>query len=401
MVKVAFTREELKGRIEALRISIREMKLDGALILQRADLIYYTGAAFQGALAVSAKAGAILFVWRGRGLIGEEVPVEVRPVRSFGALHEELKQANLSAWKRIGLEKDVLPVSMHDRLMDKLWTTGETMDLSPAIRLQRSVKSETELNRIRISGQVLSLGFESLREILREGLYEYEAQALMDVVLRGAGDQAAGRTRGFNAEARGVVACGASAAVPNAFDGPVGQPGRNRLAPMGAGNAQIKPGEPIIVDHTAGVEGYMTDMTRTYAIGQLESRFVEAHAFCVDLHRQLLKKLVPGSVPAEIYEWALEEAKRAGYEENFMNHGDNRVRFIGHGIGIEMDEWPVLARSFTDLLAENTVLAVEPKIIFDDGGVGVEDTVIVKPGGGESVTIMELGIIEVGRKSAH
>ncbi|MFH0883479.1 MAG: Xaa-Pro peptidase family protein [bacterium] len=401
MTGAAFTREELAGRIERLRESIRELKLDGALILQRADLIYYTGAVFQGALAVSAKDGAILFVWRGRGLIGEEVPVEVRPVYSFGGLHEDLKQANLTAWKRIGMEEDVLPVSMYRRLMDKLWISGESVDISPVIRRQRSVKSKAELVRIRHSGQVLSLGFESLREIIREGLYEYEAQALMDIVMRGAGDQAGGRTRGFNAEARGVVACGASAAVPNAFDGPIGQPGRNPLAPMGAGNAQIKVGEPILVDHTAGVDGYMTDMTRTYAIGKLDSRFLEAHDFCVELHLQVMKRLVPGAVPAEIYEWALEEAKRAGYEENFMNRGESRVRFLGHGIGIEMDEWPVLARSFTDPLEENTILAVEPKIIYDDGGVGVEDTVIVTPKGGVSVTKMDLGIASAGLKSGQ
>ena len=396
MADAVFTREELAGRIERLRESIRAQNLDGALILQRADLIYYTGSVFQGALAVSAKDGAMIFVWRGRTLITDEAPAEIRSVRSFGGLHEELKQVNLTAWKRIGLELDVLPVSMYLRLMQKLWTTGTALDISPAIRRQRSVKSEEELARQRRSAQVLSLGFQSLKEILREGIYEYEAQALMDVVMRGAGDQSAGRTRGFNAEARGVVACGPSAAAPTAFDGPIGQPGRNRLAPMGAGNAAIVAGQPILVDHTAGVDGYMTDMTRTYAIGRVDSKFVDAHQFCVDLHHEALKRLVPGAVPAEIYEWSLDEANRAGYAEHFMNRGDNKVRFLGHGIGIEMDEWPVLAGSFEDPLEENTVLAVEPKIIFEEGGVGVEDTVVVTKKGGIPLTKMELEIAEAG-----
>jgi len=398
METARFTREELAERIEKLRESIQAMKLDGALILQRADLIYYTGAAFQGALAVSGNGKAILFVWRGQGLLGDNIPVEVRSIKGFGALHEELKLVNATSWKRIGFEEDVLPVAMHKRLMNKLWLAGESVDISPVIRRQRSVKSESELERVRRSGRVLSLGFQALTEILREGIYEYEAQALMDVVLRGGGDQAAGRTRGFNAEARGVVASGASAGAPTAFDGPVGQPGRNPLAPMGAGGDMIRAGVPIVVDHTAGVDGYMTDMTRCYAIGKVEARFEDAHQFCVDLHKQLLQKLVPGAVPEDLYWWAIEQAERAGYGENFMNRGDNRVRFIGHGIGIEMDEWPVIARSFTDPLEENTVLAVEPKIIYDDGGVGVEDTVVVTPSGGVPVTQMALGIASAGER---
>jgi Xaa-Pro aminopeptidase len=392
--EVAFTREELNSRIESLQSELTSNEIDGALILQRADQIYYTGSAFQGALAVSGNGKAVVFVWRGAGLIGEECPAEVRPVRSFGGLHEDLKQINVSGWKRIGFEEDVLPVSMHKRLMSKLWPIGESVDIAPLIRKQRMVKSDAELERVRAASEVLSLGFQTLPEILHEGIYEYEAQALMDIVMRGAGDQAGGRVRGFNAEARGVVAAGTSAGVANAFDGPIGQPGRNRLAPMGAGGSAVQRNQPIIVDATCGVDGYMSDMTRTYVVGELNSRFQDAHQFCVELHKATLEKMVPGAIPSEVYAWALEEAKKAGFEENFMNRGDSKVRFLGHGIGIEMDEWPVLAKPFTDALQENMVLAVEPKIIYDDGGVGVEDTVVVTSNGGEPLTVMDYDIAQ-------
>lgn len=396
--KAAFTKAELQGRIETLQSQLAERKIDGALVMQRADQIYYTGAAFQGALAVSSNGNAVLFVWRGADLIGDECPVEVRRIKSFGGLHEELKLINVTRWKRIGFEEDVLPVSMHKRLMNKLFAGGESVDVSPLIRSQRSVKSDAELIRMRAAGEVLSVGFQSMRDILNEGIHEYEAQSLMEMVLRGAGDQAGGRVRGFNAEARGVVASGPSAGVANAFDGPIGQPGRNPLAPMGAGDRLLRPGEPIMIDSTCGVDGYMSDMTRTYAIGELESRFTEAHQFCVELHQRTLKRMVPGVTPAELYELALDEARAAGYEENFMNRGDSKVRFLGHGIGIEMDEWPVLARSFDTPLEENMVIAVEPKIIFDDGGVGVEDTVVVTKEGAEPLTVMEYEIAAVGKR---
>ena len=155
-------------------------------------------------------------------------------------------------------------------------------------------------------------------------------------------------------------------------------------------------GRPIICDHTAGVNGYMTDMTRTFCLGPpLEARFEEAHAFCVKLHEQVLRRMVPGAIPAEIYGWAVQQAEQAGFADGFMNRGPNQVRFLGHGIGLEMDEWPVLARPFTEPLIEGQVVAVEPKVIFDDGGVGVEDTVIIRPGGAEAVTHMERGLIRL------
>ncbi len=396
MAEERFTREELTARVEALRSALRGMGLDGAVLLQRADLIYYTGSVYQGALVLPAESGGRLLVWRGMGRIGQECPFTPEAVKGFGRLPEALGGTEYAGWKRIGFEEDTVPVGWWRLLGPGLRPGAEFLDISPAIRTQRSVKSPAELARVRASGKVLAAGFEALRELIREGVPEYEVQAQMDVVMRRAGDQSAGRTRGFNAEAQGAVASGPSAAVDITFDGPIPQPGRNPLAPVGAGSAPLRAGEPIICDYTAGVDGYMTDMTRTYCIGELDRRFVDAHNFCVHLIEECERRLVPGAIPAEIYLWAVSEAGAAGYGEVFMNRGANRVRFLGHGIGLEMDEWPVLAKPFRDPLVEGTVLAVEPKIIFEDGGVGVEDTLIVRPGGAESVTVMERGLIRAG-----
>ncbi|MCB2199540.1 Xaa-Pro peptidase family protein [bacterium] len=396
MTKGVFSETELSRRLRGLQGSVQELGLDGALILQRADLVYFTGAAFQGALAMPTNGNPILFTWRGAGWLPENLPVETVPVRGMGKLADAMKQAGFGSWKRIGFEEDSLPVAHHKMLLNAIWDGGESIDISSKIRYQRAVKSEEELEQVRYSGKILATGFESLRDILQEGVYEYEAQALMDVAMRVAGDQSMTRTRAFNAEARGVVACGASAAATTAFDGPIGQPGRNPLAPMGAGGNPIVKNAPIIADHTAGYNGYMTDMTRTYYIGEIDQRFVDAHNFCVEIHKSVLRQMVPGAIPAEIYAWAVAEAEKAGYGDNFMNRGDNRVRFLGHGVGIEMDEWPVLAKPFKEPLISGMVLAVEPKIIFEDGGVGVEDTVVVLPDAAEVVTPMEYGLIQVG-----
>ncbi len=392
---MVFTKNELQGRINKLQHNLQESGFDGVVILQRADLIYYIGAAFQGALAVPAKGDAILYVWRGQGRLDDSCPVEIQSIRGFGKLNLELKNSPFIEWKTIGFEEDVLPISMWKRLGPGVWSNGDFKDISPSIRTQRMVKSTAELELVRQSGKILSGGFEALRGIIRKGVFEYEVQAQMEVHMRRHGDQAAGRTRGFNAEARGVVASGPSAGEPTAFDGPIGQPGRNPLAPMGAGNAIIKANQPVICDVAIGYNGYMTDMTRTYAIGKLDSKFYDAHNFCVEILEEIRKRMVPGANPEELYIWALNEAEKHGYSENYMNRGLNKVRFLGHGIGIEMDEWPVLANRFTTPLEEGMVIAVEPKVIYDDGGVGLEETVVVQPGGAEVVTPMERGIVQI------
>ncbi|MCB2212109.1 Xaa-Pro peptidase family protein [bacterium] len=396
-----FTCDELLGRIRRLQDQMRKQSIDGALILQRVDMIYYTGVVFPGAVAIPATGDPRIFAWRRLHLFDDTSVAQPEIVKGMGHLFAVLGgDTGIAGWKHVGLEEDVLPVATYKALERKVWPDSDLVDISATVRTQRIVKSPAELDIIRRSGKVLAAGFESLREFIREGVHEYDAQARMDLVMRQHGDQISGRTRGFNAEAGGVVAAGVSAAVDNAFDGPIGQPGRNPLVPKGAGGKVIERGEPVICDHTAGVDGYMTDMTRTYCVGpvsELDPKFVDAHNFCVDLHKRLLDKTRAGAVPSELYAWSLEQANDAGYADNFMNMGRNRVRFIGHGVGMELDEWPVIAKGFDQPLEAGTVLAIEPKIIFPEGGVGVEDTVIVhndQPA--EVVTPMEYEIQPTG-----
>ncbi|MFO7768348.1 MAG: M24 family metallopeptidase, partial [bacterium] len=290
---------ELEGRVEGLQWRMKEEGVEGALLFQRADLVYYSGAVFQGALLLPARGEGRLFVWKAAGRLGEACPFSHTLVKGLGRLPGALLEA-APGWGVVGFEEDTVPVGWWRHGALAVWPDAEWRDIAPLIREQRSVKSVTELEHVRASGAALSAGFQALPGLIEEGIPEYEVQARMDVVMRRAGDQAGGRVRGFNGEARGVVAWGPSAAVDAPFDGPIGQPGRNPFAPMGAGDAPLEPGLPIIVDHTAGVNGYMTDMTRTFSLGPLESRFHEAHHFCVGLMEERVRRFGPGAIPAEI-----------------------------------------------------------------------------------------------------
>ena len=178
------------------------------------------------------------------------------------------------------------------------------------------------------------------------------------------------------------------------FDGPIGETGVNPSAPVGAGVRPLERNAPILIDSGAVFNGYHADMTRTYVIGKLPAKLEQAHKFCCALLDEIGTKLVPGAIPRDLYELALKRADQAGYREEFMNRGVLKAKFLGHGVGLELDEWPVITKSFTQPLEENMVLAIEPKIIFDEGAVGVEDTFLVTTNGGDVITKMERGLIQ-------
>ena len=104
----------------------------------------------------------------------------------------------------------------------------------------------------------------------------------------------------------------------------------------------------------------------------------------------------PGTVAGDLYEAAIEIAHEKGLGENFMGAGPDRIRFIGHGVGLELDEFPFLAKGQKTELQEGMVIALEPKLIFPGQGVvGIENTHVVTAKGLEQLTRAEEGIVIV------
>ena len=389
-----FNQQELSHRITGLQARLQAESIDGAVVMQRADLLYYTGAAFQGALLVPANGTPVIFAWRAASRIGAECPAEVRTAGSMLQAARALADSDFRSWKRVGMEEDVLPVSIW-KLFSTSWPNAEFADVSPLIRWQRAAKSETELRYIRQAAKISTDAFREIKDVLRPGIAENEVQMELERMLRRRGHQAFLRIRGFNAEAIGIVAGGVSANAAGVFDGPIGEMGVNPAAPAGAGLRPLERDTPILIDSGAVFNGYHADMTRTYVIGKLSTKLAEAHEFCCALLDEISAKLIPDAIPRDLYEFALKRADEAGYRDEFMNRGALKARFIGHGVGLELDEWPVLTKSFTQPLEQNMVLAIEPKIIFDEGAVGVEDTLLVTTQGGEVITKMERNLIHV------
>lgn len=380
---------EIEARIEHARTRLRGANVDAALFIQRADLIYLTGTAQNGLLSLPAEGEPLFLVQRSVGRAREESPLPNQvPLESMSRLPDTLRANGHGQWKRLGLELDTLPARDYLRLA-QLFPGVELVDISMDIREQRSVKSEWEIRQVEGAAEILRRTFRKMPEILASSEREIDACAAVEGELRRQRHQGLVRIRRWNMELNPTtLVAGPTASVPSAFDGAAGMEGLTTAVPQSGGERHLRPGEPIVVDLVAGHNGYLADMTRIFVIGKLrDPELLEAHRFTLHLQDEIADRLRPGAVCGAIYSQVLEMVSASPYHAGFMGWGENRVSFIGHGVGLELDELPIIARNARTTLREGNVVAVEPKFFFGDrGGVGIENTWVVTPEGCRNLT---------------
>ncbi len=388
-------------RLAALQEALRERQWQGCLVTQNVDLYYYTGSMQNGYLFVPDEGTVVFYVKRSVERAQREAACEVRPLgsfRDFGkCLAEEHPQVFQGGGVRLATAFDVLPTQLYIRFQ-KLIPQAEWVDSSRLIREMRMIKSEEEIDRIRYAAAVTNRAFHRGLSVLREGMSELELVLEMERQLRQEGHAGIMRMRGYNQEIiTGMVASGASAAMPTYFDGPAGGQGLHPSVPQGASREPIRRGEPILIDIGCCIDGYVIDQTRTAVIGQLKSeQMTQAYALSECILQQTESRLKPGISCESLYQDAIDTAKQEGLAGHFMGYGADQVKFLGHGIGLEIDEFPVLANGFTYLLQPGMVIAIEPKFTFPhEGVVGVEDSYAITSDGFERLTETERKLFEV------
>jgi Xaa-Pro dipeptidase len=389
-------RDEIDRRLAALRSALVDDGLDGALIVQHTDLAYFSGTNQQAHLVVPVGDEPVLLVRRVLERARAESPLErIEPLRSLAALAAALASAGLDSGTRIGLELDVLPARLYlgygRRLPDH-----DLDDCSPAVRRVRARKSDWELARMRAAAEQVRRGAEAVPGLIRPGIAESQVQLEVERVLRLAGHQGQLRFRGFNQEMHyGQVLAGPSGAVSGYSDSPLCGPGPNPVLGKGPDGHVLELGDPVIADLVGGHDGWLADQTRTFAVGRLDADLHTAHDCAVAILRAVEAELRPGTPAGTLYDLAEGMAVDAGLEDHFMGAGPQRVRFLGHGVGMEIDELPVLAPGFDEPLEEGNVIAVEPKFVFPGrGAVGIENMYAVTADGFETMTTAPEELIE-------
>ncbi len=390
------------SRLHQLQSKIIDQGADAFLVTQNIDLYYYTGSMQQGYLFVPASGDPIFYVRRSVSRAMKEANVQVKDLGSFRAFGKTLASDYPSIFQKnrpiLLTEFDVLPVQLFQRLQSVI-PDAEWADGSKLIREQRMLKSADEIQKIKEAGRLVDYAMNQAVANMRPGMTELELIQNIEYHLRGQGHHGIMRMRAYNQEIiTGMVAAGRTAAEPTYFEGPAGGQGLSAASPQGSSRREIQAGEPILIDIGCNLDGYVIDQTRTAVFGSLSEKLTKAYEWCESVLRQTESNLKPGVKCDHLYVQALQEAEYAGYSEHFMGYGQDRVRFLGHGIGMEIDEWPVLAKGFEYELQPGMVIAIEPKLIFPgEGVVGIENSYAVTETGFEKLTISKEGLWVIER----
>lgn len=383
---------ELDQRMEKIQLQLQQNGLDAAMLLQNADLFYFTGSIQQGVLYIPSTGEPLYLVRKDLGRARMESGLkEIVPLRSPKNIPEILAEYGYPMPTRVGMEFDVLPVALFNRFQAAL-DGSEMVDVSHLVRSVRAVKSDYELEIMKDAALLVDAMVKHAKEVIKVGMSDLELAAELECVARRKGHQGITRMRGFNSELFfGHIISGADSAAPAFVDAPLGGLGVNPSIGQGASYNRIAAQQPIVIDVIGAFDGYLVDQTRVLCIGGLPDQLRRAYDDMLRVQERLKEIARPGIAWGAIYDDCHAMAVEMGYADSFMGSKGAQVSFIGHGIGVEIDEYPFIARGFKDqLLEKKMTFAFEPKAVFPGlGAVGVENTFWVEDDGLKHLTFSD------------
>lgn len=360
--------EELNERLKILQQNLQKEELAGALILSNVNLYYYTGIVEAACFYIPAT-GHPVFLTRKRGPLNTDLPWPVRRFKRWGEIIEVLHEFNYPTPGKLGLEFEKIPASVYLKLQE---SGLQFSDVTLLIRNQRALKSDWERALLRETAARDKVLWEMVPEFLKKAKTDHELAGMFEGEARRRGHLGAFRLHGYNQEmATTCVLVDEKGNVPSPYDAPLSGAGVSPAFPFGPSGAKIEDGKPILIDFGGCYFGYVVDQTRNFIINHVPAEVRKAFDTSVQILKDLEKLAQPGAVCGELYDHALMVADESGVPGFMGSHGG--VSFVGHGVGLEIDELPVLARGSKQRLQAGMVLAIEPKFTLPGfGAVGIE-----------------------------
>ena len=423
---------ELKLRRDKIRSLMAQQEIDAALIACNVNLIYTYGRVVSGYLYLPLNAPARLFIKRPNNIEGEHI----HPIRKPEQLPDLLKECGLPIPARLMLEGDELSFTEYNRLAACFPETEVLPCGTALIRKARSVKTEIEIEMFRRSGIAHAKAYEQIPSVYRPGMTDCQLSIEIERLMRLEGCLGIFRTFGQSMEIfMGSLLAGDNATAPAPYDFALGGEGLDPSLPISVNGALLQPGQSFMVDMGGNFYGYMGDMSRVFSIGKLPEKASVAHQVCLDIQEAVMylldgmkmpsfatfgnlirneltdsieqifedldiqeavvEKAKPGAVCEDLYNLAIDIVTKAGFADNFMG-ATQKAKFIGHGIGLEINEMPVLAPRMKQELEPGMVFALEPKIVLPGiGPVGIENSWVVTAEGVEKLTLCKEEIVEL------
>ena len=384
---------ELTLRRDKIRALMVKQEIDAALITCNVNLIYTVGTVVSGYLYLPLNAPARLFYKRPNNLSGEHV----HPIRKPEQLPELIQACGLPLPKRLMLEGGELSFTDYSRLA-ACFPQAEVLPVgTQLLRQARSIKTPYEIELFRRSGRAHAQAYSQIPGAFRSGMTDRELSIEVERLMRLEGCLGLFRVFGQSMEIfMGSLITGDNAATPSPYDFAMGGQGMDPSIPGGANGTLLRKGQSVMVDMGGNFFGYICDMTRVFSVGQLPQQAYDAHQACIDVQEAIAAMARPGVTCEEIYNLAIDVVTRAGFADYFMGIGQ-KAKFVGHGIGLEINEAPVLAPRMKQRLEPGMVFALEPKIVLPRvGAVGVENSWVVTAEGIDKLTLCPEEIIPLG-----
>lgn len=382
---------ELKLRRDKIRYLMAQKGIDAALIACNVNLLYTYGEIVSGYLYLPLHSPALLFAKRPNSLTGEHI----FSIRKPEQMVDLLKENSLPMPAKLMLEGSELSYAEYMRL-SALFPEAEVVNGTSIIREARSIKTPMEIEFFRRSGKLHAKAYSKIPEVYRPGMTDRELSIEVERLMRLEGCLGIFRIFGRSMEIfMGSVLTGDNAAAPSPYDFALGGKGLDPSLPVGMNGIQLKEGQSVMVDIGGNFYGYMCDMSRVFSIGKLGDEAYAAHQVCLEVQEKIASVAAPGVPCEDLYNMAIDIVTRAGFADRFMGISQ-QARFIGHGIGLEINEAPVLAPRMKQELQPGMVFALEPKIVLPQvGPVGIENSWFVTESGIEKLTVCNEDIIEL------
>ncbi len=369
---------EISARVAKISASLKTIGADAVLLSDNVSLYYTSGRVFAGYTYITADGKVYYFVRRPKGFEECEHVHYIRKPEMIPSL-VECEPATLA------LKNDVTTVAEYGRL-SKVFPDSKIVDASGMFRALRSVKSEFEQTLLKADGVHHALAYQRIPSVFHMGMTDVQLQIEIERLLREEGCLGIFRVQGGSMELfMGNILVGDNADSPTPYDFAMGGAGADASLPVGASGEPITMGKTVMVDACGNFNGYMTDMTRCYRVGEVSPLAMKAHELSISVNRRLAG-FGAGTPARTLYEEAVRMVEDCDLTDYFMGH-HQKAGFVGHGLGIEINEAPVLAPRSRDVLEEGQVVAIEPKFVIPGvGAVGVENTYIVRKDHLECIT---------------
>lgn len=369
---------EIELRIAKIKEELKNKGSDAILIGANANIYYTTGRFFRGNIYISLQNDPLWFVIKPQNF---EKTDSIFFIRKPEEIPQILKEKNYPVPRFLALEESDLTytdiIRLKNLFSDSIMNNGSLM-----MKNVRMVKTEWEIEEMKIDGFHHVKVYGEVKDCYSPGMTDLQLQIEIEKKLRLEGSLGVSRVSGNLMEINlGSVINGDNADNPGPYEFTMTGSGVHESFPVGADNSPILQGNTVMIDMNGAFNGYQTDMTRVWSLGKVSDLALKAHACSIQILRSLEKNSTPGIPVKEMYDIAINIVEENGLKEFFMGH-NSQVSFIGHGVGIELNELPVITPKSKDILKENMTLAIEPKFVIPHvGAVGVENTYVVTSSG--------------------